>query len=172
MSPRLISLALVLLLQACALTPETAQVEPEEAPSQESMDEWLDVVESVQGLDAERARRELQRMNTNIQGTALFKFGLLSMHIGTYSSLNEAAESFQWRAEDETLSAGQNQLAALLRSHCQELLDWQLKYDQARRDLRSSQAANDRLQQKLDVLTELEVLFSDRKEEHSYRTED
>ena len=102
----------------------------------------------------------------------LFYYGLLNQQLNSRGAWAQARDTFRQLQENESLTPGQRQLVALLEEYNQGRINWTQKQrnllqekDELEQALEQAEQKNILLEQKIQALTDLEAVISDRKEQ-------
>lgn len=171
----LITAILALTLLAGCVTappsPPAAKTTPESI-SYSSVEQWLSLQEDVSAMTSDEVVTKLVRVNKPEGVGQLFYYGLLNQQLNSRGAWAQARDTFRQLQEDETLTPGQRQLVGLLEEYNQGRINWTQKQrnllqenDELQQALEKAEQENLLLQQKIQALTELEAVISDRKEQ-------
>ena len=167
---------LLALLAGCTLVP------PAEPPSRNgttlkvvetcSLQRWLAMQEEVAAMTSEQASAQLAGVDPLSSSADLFYFGLLKQQIQLYEAWIEARDTFRVLREEDGLTIEQRQLAGILEAYNQRRINWhqqfselQSQYATMEEALADAEKEKALLEQKIQALTDLETVISDRKEE-------
>jgi hypothetical protein len=101
-----------------------------------------------------------------------FYYGLLNSQLQSYGAWTQARDTFQELLELDTLSPQQQQLVDILRQYNQNRINLYLSQEELlaeqaelQEQLQDAEQDNERLQQQIQALTDLETVISTRREE-------
>lgn len=167
---------LLAMLPGCALYPP-AEPAPRSATTVKvvetcSLQRWLAMQEEVAAMTTEQASAALAGVDPLASAGDLFYFGLLKQHLQRYEAWTEARDAFRTLQEQEGVTLEQRQLAGILEAYNQRRINWyqryaqlQQQYDSVEQALADAEQEKALLQQKIQALTDLETVISDRKEQ-------
>ena len=175
MSRTLIAATITLtLLAGCVttpLSPPVAKTTPESI-SYSSVEQWLSLQADVSAMTNDEVVTKLVRVNKPEGAGQLFYYGLLNQQLNSRGSWAQARDTFRQLEDEETLTPGQRQLVGLLKEYNQGRINWTQKQrnllqenDELQQALEKAEQENMLLQQKIQALTDLEAVISDRKEQ-------
>ena len=167
------TLALTLLASCVTAPPSTpvAKTTPESI-SYSSVEQWLSLHEDVSAMTGDEVVAKLVRANKPEGVGQLFYYGLLNQQLNSRGAWAQARDTFRQLQENESLTPGQRQLVALLEEYNQGRINWTQKQrnllqekDELEQALEQAEQKNILLEQKIQALTDLEAVISDRKEQ-------
>ena len=164
---------LILVTAGCAAPPPAAApvTVVTVAPDDSELQFWLDLQQGVAALTPEQAREELANGPPSDSPDEMFRYALLNQHAQSYDYWIRARDAFRLLAADDSLAATQRQMAGILEVYNQQRINWFQHYLQVQGDnsdlqqqLDNAEQERQRLQEKIDTLTELEADISTRRE--------
>ncbi|MEJ2533832.1 MAG: hypothetical protein P8Y92_18835 [Halioglobus sp.] len=170
------ALLLLALLGGCSVYP-TAEQTPRSGTTLKvvetcSLQRWLAMQEEVAAMTSEQASAALAGVDPLAGSADLFYYGLLKQQLQFYEAWAEARDTFRALQEEAGLTLEQRQMAALLEAYNQRRINWyqryselQQQYDSMEQALADAEQEKALLQQKIQALTDLEAVISDRKEQ-------
>ena len=176
--PRALIPAIVLLalMPGCALHPPAEQA-PRSTTTLKvvetcSLQRWLAMQEEVAAMTSEQAGAALDGVDPLASAADLFYFGLLKQQLQLYEAWTEARDAFRTLQDEAGVTLEQRQLAGILEAYNQRRINWyqryarlQQQYDGVEQALADAEQEKALLQQKIQALTDLETVISDRKEQ-------
>lgn len=168
----LIYLPLVLaLLAACSPYPrDVAGNTRSSGASLSNVEQWLALERKVAAMSREDILARLVRVNRPESTGQLYYYGLLNHHLETYGAWTLARDAFRQVLESEQLGTAQRQLVTVLEAYDQARINAYLEREALteqnqflRGEAEAARQLNAELQQKLQVLTDLETDISTRK---------
>ena len=166
------------LLAGCALVPTTpSQTTPHPATSSPvptpAVVAWLDLQQDVLTMQAEEVLSELEQLGgVPDEGEALYYYGLLHQQLKEYNHWITARDAFRQVRQDPELDLDQRQVAGILERYNQSRINWYSRqtellqrYQNLQRELDALDDEKDLLEQKIQALTDLEAVMSNRKEQ-------
>jgi hypothetical protein len=126
----------------------------------------------VAAMTSEEASAALADVDPLASTADLFYFGLLKQQLQLYAAWTEARDAFRTLSQEEGLTLEQRQLVGVLEAYNQRRINWhqrysdlQQQYDNVQQALADSEQEKALLQEKIQALTDLETVISDRKEQ-------
>ena len=170
------AILLLVLLPGCALYPPAEQA-PRNGTTLKvvetcSLQRWLAMQEEVAAMTSEQASAALASVDPLAGSADLFYYGLLKQQLQFYEAWAEARDTFRALREEAGLTLEQRQMAGVLEAYNQRRINWyqryselQQQYDSVEQALADAEQEKALLQQKIQALTDLETVISDRKEQ-------
>jgi hypothetical protein len=170
------AICLLTLLTGCSLYPQAEQA-PKNSTTLKvvetcSLQHWLAMQEEVAAMSSEQANAALAEVNPMASAADLFYFGLLNQQLQRYAAWTQARDAFRTLRDEDGLTREQRQLAGLLEAYNQRRINWyqryselQQQYDSLEQTLAEAEQERALLQEKIQALTDLETVISDRKEQ-------
>ena len=167
------ALCALLLVTGCTTYPrDNAGNTSANGTSFSSVEQWLNLQESVAAMTTEEVVAKLVRVNRPEGVGQLYYYGLLNQRLETYGAWVQARDTFQEVLGHDELSEAQRQLVSLLAEYNQSRINSYLRqkellkqHTDLRRELATSEEVRLELEQKIQALTELEAVISTRKEQ-------
>ena len=169
---------LSMLLVACASpAPVVEFVEvdtptPPKAAKPPPVQKWLRWQETVSTMSASQLTTVLEGMAQPGNANQLFYYGLLNQQSELYDGWVMARDIFRELQQNDSLTPAQKRLAGLLEKYNQSLIngftkhnELQHKYDDLSQELVGLSEQNKLLEQKIQVITDVESTISTRNEE-------
>ena len=123
-------------------------------------------------MTGEQAGARLATVDPLASSADLFYYGLLKQQLQAYESWTEARDAFRALREEDGLTIEQRQLAGILEAYNQRRINWHQQYTELQAQyatmeeaLAEAEQEKALLEQKIQALTDLETVISDRKEE-------
>lgn len=161
------------LLGGCAdFQPLPPSVDRKENEIASTLAKWLALHTEVQNLSSEQAVEKLITVGLPQGEEPLYYYGLLNQQLDSYGGWIQARDAFIELEDTDSLSAGQRQLAGVLRVFNQNRINAQLEINELleqntslTQQLANTEEEKQLLEQKIQALTDLESVISTRKEE-------
>ena len=165
------SLAITLtvsVLFGCELLPtqsDTAMSRPLPVTELHSLSDWLDISSQVGKLSAEQSEAALRKLGKPTGGHALFHYAALNQQLSHHEGWIQARDAFRKLANDNSLESNLRELARIMESHNQALINWHARHTHLQKELAASVLDRELLERKITALTELEATISQRKQQ-------
>ncbi len=168
----------VILFAGCSLvstsSPQTAPRPPATSAMQPpAVLHWLNLQQDVVAMQPADLHTELEKIaGVPERGEALYYYGLLHQQLKEYEHWITARDAFRQVRQDPELDLDQRQLAGILERYNQSRINWYSRqtellqrYSHLERELDALYDEKELLEQKIQALTDLEAVMSNRKEQ-------
>lgn len=144
-------------------------------------DKWLAISKEVDAMTPEQAVIALNKLSAPVRHDDLFYYGVLNQKLGRIDGWIQARDAFRKLENDPVVKPTIRELARILEAHNQSLINWHQRHQNLQKELAESvldreslkhkrvlmKQKNKVLEQKIEALTELEAVISDRKKQAS-----
>lgn len=137
-----------------------------------NLNNWLDMSSQLEAMPSDEVVARLKVANNPQTVNERFYYGLLNQQLGRLDGWVQARDSFRSLADDETLDSSSRELARILQVHNQALINWYERHRHLQKELAVSvldrellEERHKELEQKIEALTTLEAVISNRKQQ-------
>jgi hypothetical protein len=148
---------------------EPMRLEVTELPN---LNNWLDISSQLEEIPVDEVLARLKAVENPQTVNERFYYGLLNQRLGRLDGWVQARDSFRGLANDVTLDSSSRELARILQVHNQALINWYERHRHLQKELAVSvldrelmEEKHKELEQKIEALTTLEAVISNRKQQ-------
>lgn len=165
----LVLLIALSILSGCELLPTQSSIameRPLPVTELQGLNNWLTITHQVSNLTAEEAITELSKRGKPDSGQDLFYYAILNQQLNHREGWIQARDAFRKLTNDTSLDSNLRELARIMQTHNQALINWHSRHTHLQKELAESVLDRDLLQRKIEALTELEAAISHRKQQN------
>lgn len=165
---KLVAVLAITILAGCEALPP-AEIDTLEQPLQvtelQNLNTWLNLASQASQLNTEQVASELRKTEKPKNRLDLFYYAALNQRLNHRDGWVRARDSFRKLANDISLEEDLRGLARLLQAHNQALINWHERHSNLQKELADSVLDRELLRRKIEALTDLEAVISNRKQQ-------